>query len=110
MLKLFSNNRQFLPQGNTVKVSVQPQRLIETQPITNQPSSNKLPSNQRNNLISTDKIALKGQNEGRKIYEMEFSNFEVEGGLAANSNQLAGTMNFNASASNPNLRPTSQQK
>jgi polo-like kinase 1 len=87
--------KQFLPQGNTVKVSVQPQRLIETQPITNQPSSNKLPSNQRNNLISTDKIALKGQNE------------EV---LAANNNQLGGTMNFNASASNPNLRPTSQPK
>jgi len=88
--------KQFLPQGNTVKVSVQPQRLIETQPINNQPSSNKLPSNQRNNLISTDKIALKGQNID-------------EGGLAAN-NQLGGTMNFNASASNPNLRPTSQQK
>lgn len=46
-----------MPQGNTVKVTVQPQRLIDTAP-QGQLNNPKNPQNQRNNLISTDKIAM----------------------------------------------------
>jgi len=47
--------KQFLPQGNTVKITVQPQRLIDTAPQS-QPNSAGL--NPRNNLISTDKVTV----------------------------------------------------
>lgn len=48
--------RQFLPQGNPIKVTQQPQRLIDTAPISN--PNNKLAPNQRSNLISTDRVSL----------------------------------------------------
>jgi len=87
--------KQYLPNGNTVKMTVQPQRLVDTQPV-NQQSMSKIPSNQRNNLVSTDRVPLSKGSED-----------------AAGNNQLGtigtGTMNFNAT-STTNLRPTSQQK
>jgi len=86
--------KQFLPQGNTVKMTVQPQRLMETQPVNQQSTSKAGSGNPRNNLINTDKISLKNQEEP-----------------AQNNNQLgAATMNFNMTTSTQNLRPTSQQK
>jgi len=48
--------KQFLPQGSTVKLTVQPQRLIDTAPQS-QPNSAQLPSSQRGNLVSTEKIS-----------------------------------------------------
>ena len=47
--------RQFLPQGNPIKITQQPQRLIDTAPISN--PNNKLAPNQRSNLISTDRVS-----------------------------------------------------
>jgi len=47
--------KQFLPQGNTVKITVQPQRLIDTAP-QGQPNAVKNPQNQRTNLVSTEKV------------------------------------------------------
>jgi polo-like kinase 1 len=90
--------KQFLPQDSTVKTTIQPQRLTETAPMGNQPSS-KLSNNQRSNLVSTDKVSLsKPQTPG--------SNF-------AETQQFGqGTMNnFNITGSTGTLRPhTVQQK
>lgn len=53
-------SRQFLPQGNTVKVTAQPQRLMETAPQGLQNNS-KGSYNQRGSLTSTDKVSGKLQ-------------------------------------------------
>jgi len=53
--------KQFLPQGNTVKITVQPQRLIDTAP-QGQQNAVKNPQNQRTNLVSTEKAPVVGVN------------------------------------------------
>ena len=99
-MKGFSNilfPRQFLPNGNTVKMTVQPQRLIDTQPGSQQ-SMSKIPSNQRNNLVSTERVPLsKGSNGEEPVLSNQYGSVGT------------GTINFNAT-STTNLRPTSQQK
>jgi len=82
--------KQFLPQGNTVKVTVQPQRLIDTAP---QGQLNDGKSGQRANLISTEKVSL-----GKEVTGTE---------------QPAGTMQFNMINSTnlkDSLRPTTVQQ
>jgi len=95
--------KQFLPQGNTVKVTVQPQRLIDTAP-QGQMNSLRSPQNQRDNLISTDKITIsKAPDAGTKL-EGQTS----KEGLGAN------TMQFNMTGSTNNakdsVRPTTSQQ
>jgi len=45
--------KQFLPEDCTVKLAVQPQRLVDTAPLDLE--NNKVQNNQRKNLISTDR-------------------------------------------------------
>jgi len=66
--------KQFMPQGNTVKVAVQPQRLMETAPIGK--DQIKLPNNQRSNLIATDKISLPKNQEKDNL---ALTNFNMTG-------------------------------
>jgi polo-like kinase 1 len=91
--------KQYLPQGNTVKISVQPQRLIDTAP-QGQQNAVKNPQNQRTNLISTEKAPVAGVN-GPELTKQ-------------NSKEAIGTatMQFNNTNSNmkDSLRPGTQQK
>jgi hypothetical protein len=45
-----------MPQGNTVKVAVQPQRLIDTAPLNNAQSQSRLNPSQKGNLASTERL------------------------------------------------------
>jgi polo-like kinase 1 len=93
--------KQFLPQGNTVKVTVQPQRLIDTAPIGNQPSS-KLAPNQRSNLISTERVSLssKPQTPGGTIGG---TIGDTQGLTKDGFNPQQTTSNFNVTGSVTNL-------
>jgi polo-like kinase 1 len=88
--------KQFLPQGNTVKITVQPQRLIDTAPQS-QPNSAGLNSNQRNNLISTEKVSLGGK---------ELTTEASKAGL----NIAANTIQFNNSTSSKDFKTTQSTK
>jgi len=84
--------KQFMPQESTVKVNLQPQRLIDTAPMGNQPST-KLANNQRSNLVSTDKVSLsKPQTPGAN-----FGETQQFGQVTTN--------NFNMTGSTGTLRP-----
>jgi polo-like kinase 1 len=88
--------KQFLPQDTTVKVNLQPQRLIDTAPMGN-PQNNKLGLNQRSNLVSTDKVSL--------------SKPQTPGANLPDTQQFGqGTSNFNMTNSTANLRPNTVQQ
>mgnify|MGYP006976801585 CR=1 FL=1 len=81
----YSNYRQFLPQGNTVKVTVQPQRLIDTAPGGSQQNS-KAALNGRSNLVSTDRISMTKPSGNPLLDQAQMpqtgSNFNVTGSVA----------------------------
>jgi len=96
--------KQFLPQGNTVKITAQPQRLLDTAP-QGQQNNSKLPQNQRNNLISTDKISANNANttEATKLEKQTSKDgFNPTGTL-----QLNGTSTTNMKDS---MRPNTVQQ
>jgi len=83
--------KQFLPQGSTVKITVQPQRLIDTAPQS-QPNSAQLPSSQRGNLASTEKVSELKRSEQDDANKLNKQSKEA-------LNQPAGTMQFNMTSS-----------
>jgi polo-like kinase 1 len=87
--------KQFMPDGVAVKLTAQPQRLIETAPYN--PSS-KMSSN----LLATDKVALKTEETNLKLEKQ--SSKEV----LISSNKM-GTMQFNMTGSATNLKGSTQQ-
>jgi len=92
--------KQFLPQGNTVKIAVQPQRLIDTTP-QGQQNAVKNPQNQRSNLVSTEKVPTGIGNEPELTKQ---PSKEAIG---------TGTMQFNMTSSSnmkDSMRPTTIQK
>ena len=72
------NFRQFLPQGNTVKMTVQPQRLIDTAPQGLQNNS-KAAYNQKGSLISTDKVSLNKQYQDTNTEATKFDKQSSKG-------------------------------
>jgi len=89
-------------------MTVQPQRLMETQPVNQQSTSKINPGNPRNNLVNTEKVTLKPQDGISLAYFLVVNKVII---IDAANNQLgANTMNFNMTTSTQNLRPTSQQK
>jgi len=94
--------KQFLPQGNTVKMTVQPQRLIDTAPQGLQNNS-KAAYNQKGSLISTDKVSLNKQYQDTNTEATKFDKQSSKeswntGGVNA------GTMQFNMTGSTTNLK------
>jgi len=94
--------KQFLPQGNTVKVTVQPQRLIDTAPQGQLNGA----KNPRDNLISTDKIGLSKSPDANGPTKLE--------GQSSKEGIGANTIQFNMTASTNNMkdsvRPTTVQQ
>jgi len=92
--------KQFLPEGSAVKITVQPQRLVDTVPL-NQESDIKSQNNQRKNLINTDRGGLKkSQNEAAQNADQQVNSKGEENIIGV----AGGTMNFNAS------RPVTSQQ
>jgi len=87
--------KQFLPQGNTVKITVQPQRLIDTAPQGQQNVKN--PQNQRTNLVSTEKVPT-------GITGPEMTKQPSKEAIAT------GTMQLSTSNMKDSLRPTTVQQ
>jgi len=88
--------KQFLPQGNTVKITVQPQRLIDTAP-QGQPSSTR---NNRASLVSTEKVSANAPSSGS------------DGTKNEKDNWLGGTgpVQFNTLTSKDSARPSTVQQ
>jgi len=92
--------KQFLPQGNTVKVTVQPQRLIDTAP---QGLNSKGAYGQKGNLISTDKVSLNKQYDANGTEAIKFDKQASKEGWNAGATN-AGTMQFNMTGSTTNIK------
>jgi polo-like kinase 1 len=110
--------RQFLSQGNPIKATQQPQRLIDTAPISNSAVGGKLAPNQRSNLISTDRVSLsKPQTPGGAgdvITNQLDRQASTKNGIAEGWNPGATNQNFNHTNSTnvlkDSMRSTVQQK
>jgi hypothetical protein len=97
-------NRQFLPQGTSssanVKVTVQPQKLLETAPVASQQST-KMGYTQKSNFMSTDKLSSsKPQTPGNAFIETQQTSTKTDG---------FGTTNFGITSTG-NLRPQTVQQ
>lgn len=100
--------KQFLPQASSVKIAVQPQRLVDTAPLGNLQNNNniKLQNNQRNNLVSTERLALKKGQSSENVQSSD--NKEENGGSSP-----FGTMNlaggFGGSTNSLKVQSSTQQ-
>jgi len=97
--------KQFLPQGNTVKVTVQPQRLIDTAPQGQLQNNSKSIQNPRDNLIMTDK-ALINKVQTPNGQDLKLEKQSSKEGWNSTGGPV-GTMQFNSTAGNlKDQRPT----
>jgi polo-like kinase 1 len=94
--------KQFLPEDSTVKVTAQPQRLIETTPV-NQDA--KPQNSHRNNLISTDRAGFKKPQSTEITQNLERQS-STKGDEAISGNPM-GTLNLHAGSST--VRPSTAQ-
>jgi len=85
--------KQFMPEGMTVKLTAQPQRLVETAPYTN-------PNKPQNNLLNTDKVGKVQLTEG---------DLKLEKQSSKEGNNKMNTMQFNMTGSVTNLKSGTQQ-
>jgi len=86
--------KQFMPEGMTVKLTAQPQRLVETAPYTN-------PNKPQNNLMNTDKVGL------GKV-QLTDGDLKLEKQSSKEGNKM-NTMQFNLTGSVTNLKSGTQQ-
>jgi polo-like kinase 1 len=95
--------KQFLPQASSVKIAVQPQRLVDTAPLGNLQNNNniKLQNNQRNNLVSTERLALK---KGQSSENVDKQTEET------GASSPFGTMNLGFGGSTNSLKVQSAQQ
>jgi len=70
--------RQFLPQAAEVKVMAQPQRLLDTAPLSNQPNG-KL--TQRENLANTDRVLIKKGSNNENYQSADKPVVSTKGGI-----------------------------
>ena len=105
--------KQFMPDGVAVKLTAQPQRLIETAPYTN-PNSK-----MQNNMLNTDKGALSKVQFTEGDLKLEKQSSSAKGILLLyekanilykkiDGNKM-GTMQFNLTGSVTNLKSSTQQ-
>lgn len=99
---------------------IQPQRLIDTAPLAQQ-NNTKLPNNQRNNLISTERVAPKKvptneniptsgdipSSKDRKFIIFSSVNLLILEGAWNSTNP--GTMNFNSTGGNGGFKSYTTQ-
>jgi len=86
--------KQFMPEGMTVKLTAQPQRLVETAPYTN-------PNKPQNNLMNTDKVGL------GKV-QLTDGDLKLEKQSSKEGNKM-NTMQFNLTGSVTNFKSGTQQ-
>jgi len=83
-----------MPEGMTVKLTAQPQRLVETAPYTN-------PNKPQNNLMNTDKVGL------GKV-QLTDGDLKLEKQSSKEGNKM-NTMQFNLTGSVTNFKSGTQQ-
>jgi len=94
--------KQFLPEDSTVKVAIQPQRLIETTPVN---QDIKTQNSHRNNLVNTERAGVKKpqSSDNTQNLERQPSNKDE----ATSGNPMGGTLNLHTGSNT--VRPSTVQ-
>jgi len=90
--------KQFLPEDSTVKITVQPQRLIETTPVNQEIKS------QRNNLVSTERAGFKKPQSTETTQNLERQPSNKDDAMIGTQ---MGTLNLNIGSNT--VRPSTSQ-